>query len=334
MSEGIDMPWVVGIDEAGYGPNLGPLVQAAVALRLPEGDVAGWETLRPWVRRCHERDDGRLLIDDSKKVYAGANGFARLQRVTRLFLGAHPKEWTSAPPLSGAIDNLFILTPDEFRAELYREPWFDHAEAIPAEALNDGRDGDHFFAVVNCSGGSFFACPLVIPTPRFNRRIDDAGSKAAILTDGLIHILRETFTAGRAGYDNGANEPLLIVCDKQGGRNFYAPFLQDAFPDGWVVAERESAAESRYRVLGLGREVTVVFRPKADGDSVCVALASMVCKYLREVCMMQFNAFWQRHVPGLKPTAGYPGDAKRFYSEIQPAMARLGIHPDAVWRKK
>ena len=24
------MPWVVGIDEAGYGPNLGPLVQAAV----------------------------------------------------------------------------------------------------------------------------------------------------------------------------------------------------------------------------------------------------------------------------------------------------------------
>src|SRR5947208_1634913 len=43
------MPWVVGIDEAGYGPNLGPLVQAAVALRLPDGDEAGWETLRPHV---------------------------------------------------------------------------------------------------------------------------------------------------------------------------------------------------------------------------------------------------------------------------------------------
>jgi len=30
--------WVVGIDEAGYGPNLGPLVQAAVALYLPDDD--------------------------------------------------------------------------------------------------------------------------------------------------------------------------------------------------------------------------------------------------------------------------------------------------------
>ena len=36
------MPWVVGIDEAGYGPNLGPLVQAAVALHLPDDDPAGW----------------------------------------------------------------------------------------------------------------------------------------------------------------------------------------------------------------------------------------------------------------------------------------------------
>ena len=46
------MPWVVGIDEAGYGPNLGPLVQAAVALRLPDDDLAGWTTLASRVRRC------------------------------------------------------------------------------------------------------------------------------------------------------------------------------------------------------------------------------------------------------------------------------------------
>ena len=35
--------WVVGIDEAGYGPNLGPLVQAAVGLYLPDDDGAALE---------------------------------------------------------------------------------------------------------------------------------------------------------------------------------------------------------------------------------------------------------------------------------------------------
>ena len=75
-------------------------------------------------------------------------------------------------------------------------------------------------------------------------------------------------------------------------------------------------------------------RPRADGDSVAVALASMLCKYLREVCMVQFNAFWAKHVPGIQPTAGYPVDAKRFIDEIRPAMERLGIPEAAVWRVK
>ena len=73
------MPWVVGIDEAGYGPNLGPLVQAAVALHLPDDDPAGWETLKPVVRRCARRPTAGLLIDDSKKVYT-RGGLEALER--------------------------------------------------------------------------------------------------------------------------------------------------------------------------------------------------------------------------------------------------------------
>src|SRR5947209_2181627 len=79
--------WVVGIDEAGYGPNLGPLVQAAVGLRLPDHDPAGWETLKAVVRRAHEKDDGRLLIDDSKKVHT-RGGVKALQRGVMSTLGS------------------------------------------------------------------------------------------------------------------------------------------------------------------------------------------------------------------------------------------------------
>jgi hypothetical protein len=50
--------------------------------------------------------------------------------------------------------------------------------------------------------------------------------------------------------------------------------------------------------------------------------------------MGEFNHFWQTHVPGLAPTAGYPGDALRFYEAIAPAAGRLGVPESALWRRK
>jgi hypothetical protein len=60
----------------------------------------------------------------------------------------------------------------------------------------------------------------------------------------------------------------------------------------------------------------------------------MVSKYLRELFMGEFNAFWQRHVPGLKPTAGYPGDANRFFDAIRPKVSELGLSDSMVWRAR
>jgi hypothetical protein len=169
---------------------------------------------------------------------------------------------------------------------------------------------------------------LVTPS-LFNRVVEGSGSKATVLACGLIELLRF-----RPPTESEATSPIIFHCDKLGGRNYYAALVQQAFPDGWVVAEVETAAESRYRVEHLDRPVTVAFRPRADAESVAVALASMLCKYLREVCMRQFNRFWATHVPGIKPTAGYPGDARRFYEQIKPAMEKLGLTEDQVWRKR
>ena len=50
----------------------------------------------------------------------------------------------------------------------------------------------------------------------------------------------------------------------------------------------------------------------------------MVSKYVRERLMEEFNRFWRERTPGLKPTAGYPGDAKRFYDAIRPTAEKAG----------
>ena len=309
------MPWVVGIDEAGYGPILGPLVQAAVAVKLPDADPAGWDTLRPWVRRHAEKDKSRLLVDDSKLVHSGPHGVQKLEAGLAALLGLRGTtfgDWLETHAVPHVVE------------DLQGEAWFDPAEALPLHpAPPDLRP-----ALAEIGVELFVLAVKLVPAPSFNRVVAVSGTKATLLGIGLTGLL-SAIRQRLPGHD-----PVEVFCDKLGGRNAYGPLLQGAFHQGWVVAEVESAAESRYRVESLGRDVRVSFRPRADGESVAVALASMTAKYLREVSMRQFNRHWQTHLPGLKPTAGYPVDGARFYAEIAPLLAGLNLPEDAVRRSR
>ena len=97
--------------------------------------------------------------------------------------------------------------------------------------------------------------------------------------------------------------------------------LQHFFPDAWIETLVESRAESRYHWGAGDGRVEVAFR--RGGESFLpAALASMTAKYLRELAMRAENAFWCARVPGLRPTAGYPLDARRFKTEIESCATR------------
>ncbi len=319
------MVWLVGIDEAGYGPNLGPFVMTAVTCQVPKkiASTCLWETLSAAVRKgCHE-DDDRILIDDSKVVYSVERGLQALERGMLATLWHAQRRKTLAHLLEQAC-------PKDC-AELRFEPWFTGQTALPTdeEEIDSSPLAERFRACCLSAGvAAWQVQSSVICAARFNRLLDHHGSKGAILAHSLACLLAWTLDSVPD------QDELIFAIDKHGGRNSYAAQIQSALPDSMVVAHRESAAASVYEVLGRGRKITLTFQPRADQEHLCVSLASMASKYLRELLMREFNLFWLEHLPGLKATAGYPGDAARFYAAIQPIAARLGLAETTIWRRK
>jgi len=320
------MAWIVGVDEAGYGPNLGPFVMTSVACRVDDAHADGclWQALRPAVRRAADADDGRLAVDDSKAVYNTTRGLAALERgvLAALWRGA------ASDPLGTFLSHFCA---GSVVTELGGEAWYAGTGGLPGHAPAEeiAAAAARFDEACTAAGvGGWKACSVVVCTPRFNALLDAAGTKGAVLAHALAELLRA------ARWLVPADESLTFHIDKHGGRNTYTAQIQDALAADFVQPLREGMSASVYRVHGLGREMRLTFRPRADSAHFCVALASMVSKYVRERLMEEFNRFWLERTPGLKPTAGYPGDAKRFYDAIRPMAERLGIAEAALWRRK
>ncbi len=115
------------------------------------------------------------------------------------------------------------------------------------------------------------------------------------------------------------------MVDRQGGRTTYARLLGQAFPNAPIETDLETPEVSRYRVRTRRGVVRATFRVEAEQASLPVALASMTCKYVREVLMDRLNAWFCARVDGLAPTAGYATDANRFLAEVGPQLGRLGV---------
>jgi hypothetical protein len=127
------------------------------------------------------------------------------------------------------------------------------------------------------------------------------------------------------------DDQIYILCDKHGGRDRYLPLLTEAFPGPFIETVTEGRARSVYRFGPAARRVEFCFQAKGESH-LPTALASMASKYLRELAMRAFNDFWRQHVSDLRPTAGYPADARRFQADIAAAQRSLGIEDRILWR--
>ncbi len=166
----------------------------------------------------------------------------------------------------------------------------------------------------------------VVFAEHFNRLVHDCQNKST----GLSHV---TITLARDVTCDLERGSIHVHCDKHGGRNHYAALLQHVFQDHFVEVLDEGREVSVYRMGPTERRYEIRFSARGE-QSLPTALASMVSKYLRELAMRAFNHFWQGHQDDLRPTAGYPTDAKRFLADIGPTRQRLNIADHILWRSR
>lgn len=332
------MVWQCGIDEAGYGPNLGPFVMTLAALGLPD-DMAEANLWHEWasiVKKAGLPRDDRIIVDDSKAVYTPATGVGSLERHLLPFLAP-------GPATLGHLWTAHVLTPtDQWLAEPWhrseinlpvapgahrRKPVKSEESSAGIEEPAAGNAASSRFSLLGAP--SILFSSVVIFPPLFNLLVNAANSKAAAPLWALGLLCDEL--QGLAPTGEVANR---LALDRLGGRHHYSALLREQFFGCRVDVLEESAARGRYHLGLRNGRWRLQIEPKADQNYFAVALASMFSKYLREVLMLQFNSWWCAQQAGLVPTAGYPVDANRWWNETKATRDRLHIADERLWRRR
>jgi ribonuclease HII len=321
--------YLIGTDEAGYGPNLGPLVVSVSVWRVPPGVHADdlYDHLRDVVRRESRRDgeppNERAWMADSKLLYRPGEGLKHLERglwAAWAALDQRPDTWSEV---------WHTLAPDAID-RLFAEPWYsDYDCRAPFDAKLGDIDALGERLCEGMAANNIWLADLVsrpIFPKQFNEMLRQHESKGTALSHVTLGLVRDVV----AQLDD---EPISVVCDKHGGRDRYGRLLSEFFPDHLIEVRGESRQMSAYRFGPPHRRIEARFSAKAE-SFLPVALASMASKYLRELAMLAFNEFWCDRVAGLQSTAGYPQDAKRFKADIAEVQRKLELDDDMIWRNK
>lgn len=311
-----------GIDEAGYGPNLGPLLITVTQWRTPGAalECDFYQLLRKAASATAVKSGRKLHVADSKEVFRGPGGFVNLETTALALLCClrSPTEcfqtiWQALAPSTHALD------------QDVRAPWYTGELGLPLQA-DPGRIERLAEQLQRCledAGVELLSIrsDLVVES-RFNSLVEQAGSKGLVLSRLSLGLLRSLWSPASTARS-------VCVGDKHGGRNRYDELIAEILEDEMIFRVEEGRALSRYRVG------ETEFRFQVGGEQHWpVACASIISKYLRELAMELFNNFWRRHCSDIKPTRGYPVDAERFRAEIEETATRLQLAPHCYWRSR
>jgi hypothetical protein len=313
----------VGIDEAGFGPILGPMVVSSTAFSLPENLVRGdlWERLGRSVGRQRKHLGGRVLITDSKKAYSKSLGIKELERTVLACLCGLYRQPTT-------LGEVLMMLCADFLERLEQYPWYQGAADFELSA--DATD-------IEIASGVFRkdlaqnemdlltmrSCCLDVEY--YNKMVATVKNKANVLFTATCVLLK-------AAFNSFSKLGLAVVIDRQGGRVRYRKHLQRMFPETELKIVSESPSCSSYELTAGAKKMRLHFVVGGDGRFLPVSLASMVSKYVRELMVGSINRYFAGFDGRLKPTAGYWKDGLRFIEDLRTHLPSVEFESNQLIR--
>ncbi len=317
-----------GIDEAGYGPMLGPLCVGNAVFHIdptPTERPCLWTLLNRAISHAGRDRARRIAIDDSKKLKGARGGIAhplmQLERGVLAMLGAthEDRSWLESCTDLVLLRKLGVILPDE--------PWFV-GEPIQLPLGTDARslrlDAKVLRSTMVDAGVQLSRLQVqALSVTHYNNRVEASGSKSWVNFETAAGLIDAAW----------AQAPSLhLVMDRHGGRTSYQRELRTSWPDAVIDIRGESEDRSDYLLRHGNASLHLHVRAKADANHLPVALASMAAKLVRELMMLRLNRFFQGLMPDLEPTAGYVKDGRRWLQDVRPLLEAQGFDKQTLVR--
>ncbi|MEO8874430.1 MAG: hypothetical protein ABI461_02490 [Polyangiaceae bacterium] len=276
---------LVGVDENGLGPRLGPLLVTAVSARCSEAGVKAAN------RKATKAMGARL--GDSKDLVSHGD-VALGEAWARATHARAAKGSTKSPDEllhALCIDSSEVLRahcPKDHESQCWKSD--ESFSAEPELVSTIGSDLDKL-------AGRGIEVTRVEIAIICSERLNEAADRKVSRFHVDLHAMERLVLSARVA----ANENVTAVCGKVGGLNRYSDQFGPLSGRLHAVVE-EGRARSEYHFPDVGR---IAFVRDADASHLLVSMASLVGKWAREVLMARIVRHYQAHDPTLPQASGY-----------------------------
>jgi ribonuclease HIII len=314
------LPFIAGIDEAGYSPKLGPLV-ISLSLFQTQSDAVNpdfWAHLGKSVSKTVKDSRARVIVADSKKVYRKTTDLKHLEKTVFSFT------YLSGQSNHNSLRQL--LQALNHNPDCAEHPWYRPEEmTLPLHIFKNtaAKHADLLKEELTRNGIEYHGATVrPVLEGEFNRTLKRTRNKATLLWEVVAKLMAQAI-------DRAGDEDITIYSDKLGSRNNYTQLLEDVLPQAEILSAKNGKELSSYTFKHNTRKVEIYFIENGEDAAFPIALSSLFSKYIRELFLIQLNQFFCNCLKDLRPTRGYHKDASRFLRETQNFRKDENI-PDSI----